>query len=224
MKYKGILLDLDDTLYNYQHAHEKAQENMLNKCVEITSFEKELLGKVFNSARNATHRDLQHTASSHNRVLYYVKMLEILKVDTTFALDLYDAYWDCFLENMVLYKGVISTLQNLKDRNIKICIVTDLTTHIQLRKIKKMNLNRYVDYVVTSEEVGVEKPSKHMYLTALNKLKLQSEDVVMVGDNYKKDILGGENIGIESILFNNTSQDVKCKKIYQFSQLLEVMK
>ena len=33
---------------------------------------------------------------------------------------------------------------------IKIAVVTNLTTHIQLRKIKRLGLTKYVDYFVSS--------------------------------------------------------------------------
>ena len=85
-------------------------------------------------------------------------------------------------------------LETLKNR--KTCILTDLTSHIQHRKILKLGLQAYIDYIVTSEEVGADKPSEMMFKAALKKMSLQPHEVCMIGDSFEKDIIGANNYGI----------------------------
>ena len=80
---------------------------------------------------------------------------------------IYNIYWDTFLENMIPFDEVYEFLEKYKN---KICLVTDLTAHIQYRKIEKLRLNKYISRVVTSEEVGKEKPHPYMFILALEKL------------------------------------------------------
>ena len=86
------------------------------------------------------------------------------------------------------------------DKNIPICCLTDLTAEIQFRKVLKLKLENNIKYIVTSEEVGIEKPNKKMFQSALEKLKLNSEQVIMIGDSAEQDIFGAEDMGITSYL------------------------
>jgi putative hydrolase of the HAD superfamily len=46
-----------------------------------------------------------------------------------------------------------------------------------------------VDYLVSSEEAGAEKPDPKVFELSLEKLGLKKDEVVMIGDNYEKDIM-----------------------------------
>jgi putative hydrolase of the HAD superfamily len=54
--------------------------------------------------------------------------------------------------------------------------------------------------MLSSEEAGIEKPSPVIFGKALSKLNLKAEEVIMIGDNEEKDILGAEAMGIKSYL------------------------
>ena len=73
---------------------------------------------------------------------------------------------------MKLRKGVLKVQKELKEQRIKTAVVSDLTTHIQLRKMDKLRISKYIDFLVTSEEAGSEKPHAVMFLLALiNEIK-----------------------------------------------------
>ena len=109
MVYKGILLDLDDTLYNYERPNKQALENVFSYCSEIMQISKDEVKSAYFSGRAKVHIDLKETAASHNRLLYIQKMLEILNYNPLIsALEIYDIYWNTFLEKMELFDGVIS--------------------------------------------------------------------------------------------------------------------
>ena len=80
--------------------------------------------------------------------------------------------------------------------------MTDLTSQIQFLKINKLKINKYVNYIVTSEESGCEKPNSNIFLKALNKIDLKPNEVCMIGDNYDKDIVGAQNLNIDSYWIN----------------------
>lgn len=200
MKKSAILLDLDNTLYDYTNPHSKGINAIVNYCNKNFGLSQEETIVAYNRARKKVHIDLNKTAASHNRLLYIQKMLEFLNLPTfEHVLKLYDAYWNNFLDEMKLCDGVIYFFEKYKG---KICIVSDLTAHIQYKKINKLNISKYVHFIVTSEEAGIEKPHSYPFMLALNKLKLNNSDVTMIGDNFKKDIIGALNMGIESYWIN----------------------
>jgi putative hydrolase of the HAD superfamily len=56
--------------------------------------------------------------------------------------------------------------------------------------------------VFISEEVGFRKPDKRLFELALNKLHVQPEDALFVGDDLEKDMGGCQNANIKGIWFN----------------------
>ena len=96
------------------------------------------------------------------------------------------------------YHNVDYRLLKLKDKGIKIGIVTDapkLKAWIRLASIK---LSNYFDVVVTFEDTKQHKPSKLPFLAALKKLDLKAEQCLMVGDWPERDIKGANDIGMKT--------------------------
>ena len=66
-----------------------------------------------------------------------------------------------------------------------------------------MNLEEKINFIVTSEEAGIEKPNKLIFNLSLEKIQLQYKDVIMVGDSFSKDIKGANELGIKSYLIKS---------------------
>jgi len=197
---KGFLIDIDGTLFDYNTAHASAMQSVISFMRRKFRIGKKVSQDYYYTARGQIHLELKETAASHNRLLYFQRMLELLKINSLqYAKQLDTIYWHIFLDNMQIYPGVHTFLNKVKN---KICFVTDLTADIQYRKIHKLSLFKYADRMVTSEEAGIEKPHPDVFLSALRKLKLHSNEVVMIGDNYEKDIRGAVATGIKAIWFN----------------------
>lgn len=71
------------------------------------------------------------------------------------------------------------------------------------QNVYRANGLRYCfDAWVVSETVGVQKPERPMFQTAMDALQLTDEDkgrIVMIGNNLKKDVAGANRFGIASI-------------------------
>lgn len=226
MKYQGILLDLDNTLYDYSIPHNKGLNQVFSYCKKHFNISKEQANMAYSLGRHKVHIELRETASSHNRMLYIQKMLEILKIPPfKYAIELYNNYWDTFLEEMKLYDGVIELLKKYKGR---VCIVSDLTAHIQYRKIQKLKIDKHLHFIVTSEEAGREKPHPYPFMLALQKLNLGPQDVCMIGDSFNKDIIGASNIKIRSFWINSNDiiqnyDDNLVTELKSFNEILDLI-
>lgn len=224
MKYKALLLDIDNTLYDYNSTHSIAKKTVIEFCKAQFNIDEMTISKAYDKARKKVHIELSETAASHNRLLYFQKMCEILSLNPLlYSFKLYNIYWDTFLENITPFDGVYELLEQY---NNKICLVTDLTAHIQYRKIEKLKLNEYCQAVVTSEEVGKEKPHPYMFMLALQKLDLKASEVCMIGDSFKKDIFGATNLNIDAIWFNHENKQesysqTSIKETKTFKEILE---
>jgi len=200
VKPKAVIFDTDNTLYSYKSAHEYAINITTIKAAKILKVDKKTFIKTYNYSRDEIKKQLNNTASSHSRLLYFQRTIENLGFNTRIflTLDLEQTYWREFLTNTRLFPGVKEFLHCLKDNNILTANITDLTTQIQFRKMVYFGLDEYFDYVVTSEEVGHDKPDPKSFNTALSKLNLLPKDVWMIGDDDINDIQGANQAGIAS--------------------------
>ncbi|QTN98418.1 HAD family hydrolase [Brucella sp. 458] len=188
----AFLFDTDNTLYPYDPAHDAAQSAVREKVVKILSISGENFDKAFNQARTEVKSRLKHTASSHSRLLYLQRMLEIMGLGSQvlLALDFEQTYWRTFLSNAILFDGVKELLDDIRLLGIPTAIVTDLTAQIQFRKVVYFGLDHYFDYIVTSEEAGFDKPHKAPFQIALEKMRPKGDCIWMIGDNPINDIKG----------------------------------
>ncbi len=188
----AFLFDTDNTLYAYDPAHRAAQQAVKEKVVSTLSISPQDFDKAFQEARSQVKSRLKHTASSHSRLLYLQRMLEIMGLGSQvlLALDFEQTYWRTFLSNAVLFDDVKELLDDIRLLGIPTAIVTDLTAQIQFRKVVYFGLDQYFDYIVTSEEAGFDKPHEAPFQIALEKMRPKGDCIWMVGDNPVNDIRG----------------------------------
>ncbi len=223
---KGVLFDLDNTLYNYDKCHSKAISKVILYLSEKTDLPENTLYEQFFKAKTEVKKILGKTASSHNRILYFQKLLENLNINPMKeALYLYHLYWDTFLEHISLEKGINEILESFS--TLKLCLITDMPAYIQYKKIKKLNLDKYFSYLVISEEIGTEKPDEKNFLACLSKMKLNSSEVIMIGDDFAKDVIGATRLNIKTFWFDRKNTNlqlpenvIKFNNFYQLKELL----
>lgn len=200
---KAIIFDLDNTLYNYDELNEKAIDYAGKWLCRETGILYNQFEEAFMQGRILTKKDTGNCASQHNRIIYFQKMSEKLGFNPIrYSLELYEKYWGYMLNNMQLEKNASRLLKRLRNSDVKIAICTDLTTHIQHRKLKKLGIADYVDVFVSSEEAGVEKPDIKIFNMVLDKLKIHPYEALYVGDSYDKDIIGAADAGIYPVWYN----------------------
>jgi len=168
----AVLLDLDNTLYPYDPRHAAALAEVGKKLGRLLAIAPADFDTLFERARHEIKARLGATAASHSRLLYFQRLIELagLKTQVLTALDLEQTYWRSFLTRARLFDDALEFLDDLRLRGIQVVIVTDLTAQIQFRKIVHFGLDHYIDYVVTSEEAGTDKPAPAPFDLALEKL------------------------------------------------------
>ena len=206
----AILFDTDNTLYPYEPAHLAAQNAVRNKVVKSFSISNADFDHAFSEARSQIKDRLNGTASSHSRLLYLQRMLEILGLGSQvlLALDFEQTYWRTFLSNAILFDGVKDLLDQIRLLGIPTAIVTDLTAQIQFRKIVYFGLDNYFDFIVTSEEASFDKPHSSPFEIALQKMQPKGHSIWMIGDNAINDIRGARD-HINAITFQKIHSGVE---------------
>lgn len=197
MSFKAILLDLDNTLYDYATAHKPALDVSVKWLSEQYGESDDTVLGAYKTARSQINKELHGQAASHSRLLYFQRIAEILgQKPCSTVLQAESLYWDTFLNHMQFRDGAIDFLDAVS--GFKIAIVTDLTAQIQFRKLIKLGIDKRFQAIVTSEESGAEKPDRRIFDLALRKLGVSSGESCVIGDNWDKDVIGGVAAGMRS--------------------------
>ncbi|MFI8708636.1 HAD family hydrolase [Bacillus sp. NPDC077411] len=214
-----MLFDLDDTLLN----RDKAVDNMfliiLEKCYEDVkhSVKNEMLQKFKEYDKKSYGYGDKTTVLES----FFDEFPPKYRLPRYYIQDFWNNNFPhCFSIN----QNTINIVNTLK-MHVKVAIITNGLTQRQKSKIINTNLNSCFDIIIISEEVGFSKPDKRIFELALNKLNVQPEDVLFVGDDIEKDIGGCQNANIKGIWFNphmieNDTEIKPYAEIHSFDRLL----
>jgi len=205
-----VLLDLDNTFYAYAPAHAAGMAAAEAVATSSLNLRARDFRNCFDDARTELKARLGRTAASHNRLLYFQRTLERAGFTTQplLALQMQQAYWRAFLVAATLFSESLEFLDDLRIAGVPAVIVTDLTAEIQFRKIIHFGLDRYVDWVVTSEEAGEDKPCARNFELALAKLGGVEGAVWMVGEEPVSDIQGARQ-AVDAVCIQKRHAGVK---------------
>ena len=200
---KAVIMDLDNTLYDYDFCHQQSMDILRYYVKREYMLDERGFDEGFTRARKKVKERLSNTASSHNRLLYMQLFLEEAGCfSISAALRLYNLYWNSMLERMHPFAYVTPLLERLEGEGIKMAVLTDLTAHIQCRKIIRLGIDKYISALVTSEETGRETPALLGFQETVRKLDIRPWEALMIGDSLNKDIEGAEKAGIHTLLFS----------------------
>jgi putative hydrolase of the HAD superfamily len=89
-----------------------------------------------------------------------------------------------------------------------------------------LNLEPYLNFVVSSGQVGVDKPDSRFFYAALEKAKVEPTEAVHVGDQYKLDVIGARGVNITPILIDRCDlypQVSDCPRIHSLNELAQYL-
>ena len=169
--YKAIIFDLDHTLYDFTGPHQAALDAINAYMGEHFGLSPEEADEKGREAFWMTKQKVgEDTASTHSRTLRYQTLCEILGVNEfEHAHIMGEMYWNVFYDAMKKDEAVVPVLKALHENGIRIVIGTDMTATEQYKKVERLGLAPYIDYLVTSEEAGGEKPSPRILELCMKK-------------------------------------------------------
>ncbi|HEY86721.1 MAG TPA: HAD-IA family hydrolase [Dehalococcoidia bacterium] len=124
---------------------------------------------------------------------------------------------------LILFDDVLSTLKTLKERRLILGLLTNATKD-KLSLHRKLGLEGYLDFVVTSQEAGADKPKPPIFLAALDRAGVEAFEALHVGDQYQLDVVGARGVGINPILIDRCDlypEVSNCPRIRSLTELAQ---
>ncbi len=122
--------------------------------------------------------------------------------------------------NAVAFDDADSTLRKLSGRDVKLGIISNVSSHeVAVGILDNVRLTKYFDKVVTSASVGIRKPDPGIFRYALTQFKARPEEAVMVGDSEVHDVGGGYVAGLKTVLVDRRRRVETSLADYRFNSL-----
>ena len=234
MNYKLVLIDLDDTLFDYPKTEKTAFRNTFEELgffveSKLSNDKKEeIYEKIKDRYKDVNlqlWKDLEKGAVDKDRL----KVVRFEKIIEEFDLK-YDPYEMSELYLKKLGEGIFpfeatEKLCEYLHSKYKVGIVTNGIKEVQYSRIENSEIAKYIDKIIISDEVGVNKPDKRIFEYAMNYFEIMDKsEVIMIGDSLGADIKGGQNAGIDTCWVNlrNNVNDTGIVPKYEVRKLEEL--
>lgn len=208
MKIKWVFFDLDDTLFDFAKSSlislEKLweeQDIIRKKFATPESFIDEY--HIHNSRMWELHESGKITSEFLKGERFRLTIApereddEILKISRM----LNDRYLYLLGECNAPVEGARQLLEKFS-KEYMIGVLTNGFNEVQYRKLINSGLDRYIQRVVISDEIGVQKPDARLFRYAERETGATAETAIMIGDNPKNDIRGALDAGWEAIYYD----------------------
>lgn len=197
MRYKGVFIDADDTLFDFQ-AGERVAVGMVLKHLGITDFDAAAVYHVINAG---LWQDLEKGLITQAQLK--VRRFELLMAHYGVSGDPAKAaeyYVEALSQQSTLLPGALEAVRAIAER-LPVSVVTNGISAVQRGRMSRSPLRFLIKDFVISEEIGVAKPDPRVLEIALGNLGLRREDALMVGDGVA-DMRCAANAGVDGCWLN----------------------
>ena len=135
-------------------------------------------------------------------------------------------FTETFSENLshqaILVDGIEDLLSYLNNK-YKLYAASNSVYKRQVSRLKKANLYNFFDGIFVSDTLGYEKPDGKFFEKIIDQIDFNKNEVIMIGDSLKSDIVGAKNAQIKSIWFSEKDTENKIYN-YKVKNLSEIKK
>ena len=213
---KAIIFDAYGTLFDVNSAAEKCKDKIGDKWEGFANFWRTTqLEYTWLRSLMKRHKDFwQITEDSLD------KSMKTFNIDASMKNELLNLY-----KVLSPFNEVPETLKKLKEKNLKLAILSNGTPLLLSQLVKSNNIDNLFDDLFSIEEVGIYKPDAKVYDLPIKKYKIEKSQVAFLSAN-TWDVSGGGNYGYQSIWVNrnnNIFDNLDYKPINQIKNLSELI-
>lgn len=199
-KYKYLLFDADDTLLDFKAAEETALKNVLkNNGLPNDDETVETYSKI-----NLKYWKAFEKGEIERDQIFPLRFGEFLGVmgSDLDPMEVNSQYFEALRQVHTMLPDADELVDYLVGK-YKLYIITNGVAKTQHLRLKESGLKDKFDGVFISEELECQKPSIEYFTKVLNAIgNPDKKECLVLGDSISGDILGGKNIGIDTVWVN----------------------
>ena len=192
---KAIIFDAYGTLFDVNSAAEKCKDKIGDKWESFANYWRTTqLEYTWLRSLMKRHKDFwQITEDSLD------KSMKTYEIDSSMRNELLDLY-----KILSPFSEVPEVLKKLKEKNLKLAILSNGTPALLNELVKSNNLDNLFDDLFSIEEVEIYKPDSKVYDMPVKKYTIEKNEIAFLSAN-TWDVSGGGNYGYNSIWVNRNN-------------------
>ena len=202
--HRNFLFDLDQTLLDFHASEQRALEIVVTK--NGLKFTDEVYDH-FKAKNKSLWLELEKGTINRTELftIRFNDLFDFCEGDST-GLDPLEVNAD-FIRTMsvngVPMPGALEFVRKLREEipGARIYIASNGATINAQGRMASTGLDRLIEHLYISEDMGVNKPEKEFYDICLEGIGEPKETCIMVGDSLSSDMLGAKNAGLASVWF-----------------------
>ena len=229
----NFLFDLDQTLLDFHASEYKALKLVLTSNDLIFSDEIYLAFRAYNKSLW-----LELEKGTISRTELFTKRFQDVfmrcggDVSVLDPLRINDDFIRTMSVNGVLMDGALEFVEKVKAKipDARIYIASNGATLNAKGRISSTGLNRYIDGLFISEDLGVAKPDVKFFDICLDRIGESGSSCIMIGDSLSSDMLGAKNASLDSVWFMPSGNIEEAMTVYDinycassFDELYEIL-
>lgn len=223
--YKYLLWDVDGTILDFEAA-ERASIRALFDKYHLGECTDDML-QNYSKINKKYWEALERGKMTKPQILVgrFTEFLTTEGIDAGIAEQFNSDYQLALGDTIVFHDDALEILKQQK-KNHTLVLITNGTKKAQQKKLSRSGLDKVVDHIFISEDVGVEKPNKNFFDVVINAVGITDlKDALIIGDSLTSDIQGGLNSGIDTCWYNfdNKTNESKIHPTYTITNLHELI-
>jgi len=229
-KVEAVFFDIGSTLYHVEMRDKPPW------CLTVSEKLRKLgynvnAEHVFNAYKLA--REELKTLISPNELWHLsVLSLALKKLNITpkpvLVTEIYRVFVKSLTKSFKLNADAERTLKSLKNMGLKIGVISNASSYdVVYEVLIKDGLVKYVDALITSQQISWKKPNPRIFFFACELLSVSPRKAVHVGDDPYADVLGSKKAGLISVQIltgRNKPSPYADYVIRNLSEILEIVK
>lgn len=201
MKYKWLLFDADNTLFDFTYSQRKALENSFDHY--NLTYKNEVFDEFVKinftiwsayDRNEMTHEEIKSERFSRLFTVYGISGIDLKDFNNYFIGQL--------IFNSKLLEGAEEILRYLHGKT-SIALITNGMKEVQRPRYEQCHLKHIFDKVFISGEIGMSKPNfEYFRYVHLETGNFEKEKYLVVGDNLIADVKGGKDYGFRTCWYN----------------------
>lgn len=204
-RYKYILLDADDTLFDFKASeHDAIIKTAEEFGFTVTIDDATRYSKINKSVWEAFEEG--RYSREELQTLRFQKWFE--SINLAVDISLFNiSYKENLADSSILIKGALEFIKQLSKFS-SLYIVTNGLSVTQRKRFANSPIAEYIKKIYISEEIGFAKPDKRYFDYIFKDLEIcDKSQVVIFGDSLTSDMQGGKNAGITTCRYNPKSDN-----------------
>jgi HAD superfamily hydrolase (TIGR01549 family) len=227
---RAVLFDLDDTLFDHARATRVALGTLGEVDPVFGQWSIDELDRRHRIVLDTWHQEVLagRTSIDEARIARFAELVVQAGADggERRATALASRYRSAYETAWYTVPGARPLLEAIAGQGLRVAVVTNNVRREQELKLARCGLTSLVGVLVTSEEVGVQKPDPKIFHTALDWVGVAAPDATMVGDAWATDIEGARRAGVRPVWLNRfgeVSPDPSVRELRSLEPLAEVL-